>query len=139
MLIICLERKIWNSVNFKVPILQKNVRKPQISYGFKEAFYVLIRILLRLAGCLISQLSRFPRYAIHFFSDIDTRVTRVTFFSTSKIELKSKNSTRWQESCHLVEFLVFNTAFGRYRRWLRSRRISKWRTRRIIIWYPTSC
>ena len=138
MLIICLERKIWNSVNFKVPILQKNVRKPQISYGFKEAFYVLIRILLRLAGCLISQLSRFPRYAVHFFSDIDTRVTRVTFFSTSTIELKSKNSTRWQQSCHLVEFLVFNTAFGRYRRWLRSRRISKWRTRRIIIWYPTS-
>ena len=138
MLIICLERQIWNSVNFKVPILQKNVRKPQISYGFKEAFYVLIRILLRLAGCLISQLSRFPRYAVHFFSDIDTRVTRVTFFSTSTIELKSKNSTRWQQSCHLVEFLVFNTAFGRYRRWLRSRRISKWRTRRIIIWYPTS-
>ena len=138
MLIICLERQIWNSVNFKVPILQKNVRKPQISYGFKEAFYVLIRILLRLAGCLISQLSRFPRYAVHFFSDIDTRVTRVTFFSTSTIELKSKNSTRWQQSCHLVAFLVFNTAFGRYRRWLRSRRISKWRTRRIIIWYPTS-
>ena len=110
MIIICLERQIWNSVNFKVPILQKNVRKPQISYGFK-AFYALIRILLQLAGCLISQLSRFPRYAVHFFSDIDTRVTRVTFFSTSTIKLKSKNS----------EFLVFNTAFGRYRRWLRSK------------------
>ena len=136
MLIICLERQIWNSVNFKVPILQKNVRKPQISYGFK-AFYALIRILLQLAGCLISQLSRFPRYAVHFFSDIDTRVTRVTFFSTSTIKLKSKNSTRWQQSCHLVEFLVFNTAFGRYRRWL-IKRISKSRTR-IILWYSISC
>ena len=102
MLIICLERQIWNSVNFKVPILQKNVRKPQISYGFK-AFYALIRILLQLAGCLISQLSRFPRYAVNFFSDIDTRGTRVAFFSTSTIELKSKNS-----GCHLVEFLDFN-------------------------------
>ena len=50
-----------------------------------------------------------------------------------RTELKSKNSTRWQHSCHLVEFLVFNWAFGRYRRWLRSRRISKGRPRRIIM------
>ena len=69
------------------------------------------------------------------FFYINTRATRVTFFSTSTIELKSKNSTRWQQSCHLVEFLVFNSAFGRYRRWLRSKRISKGRPRRIIIWY----
>ena len=29
------------------------------------------------------------------------------------IELKTKNSTKRQQSCHLVEFLVFNSAFGR--------------------------
>ena len=34
------------------------------------------------------------------------------------IELNTKNSTKRQQSCHLVEFLVFNSAFGRYRHWL---------------------
>ena len=57
------------------------------------------------------------------------------FFMTCEIELNTKNSTRRQQSCHLVEFLVFNSAFCRYRRWLRSKRISKGRPRRIIIWY----
>ena len=125
-------------MNFKVPILQKNVRKPQISYGFK-AFYALIRILLQLAGCLISQLSRFPRYAVHFFSDIDTRVTRVTFFSTSTIKLKSKNSTRWQQSCHLVEFFGVQHGLWQIPALIKIKRISKSRTRRIILWYSISC
>ena len=138
MLIICLERKIWNSVNFKLRILQKDVREPHISNGFREAFRVLLRILARLAGRLITQLSHFPTLFGSLFFDINNRVTRVTFFSTSTIELKSKNSTRWQQSCHLVEFLVFNSAFDRYRRWLRLRRISTGRPRRIIIWYPKS-
>ena len=87
MLIICLERKIWNSMNFKLRILQKDVREPHISNGFREAFRVLLRILARLAGRLITQLSHFPtlfgslffwyqqpRNAGHFLFDIDNRV-----------------------------------------------------------------
>ena len=35
-----------------------------------------------------------------------------------KAELNTKNSTRWQQSCRLVEFLVFNSAFGRHQHWL---------------------
>ena len=31
-----------------------------------------------------------------------------------QIELKSKNSTKQQQRCRLVDFLVFNPAFGRY-------------------------
>ena len=31
-----------------------------------------------------------------------------------QIELKTKNSTKRQQSCRLVEFLVFNSAFGRH-------------------------
>ena len=38
------------------------------------------------------------------------------FFSWS--ELNIKNSTKQQQSCRLVEFLVFNSAFGRQRHWL---------------------
>ena len=34
------------------------------------------------------------------------------------IELKTKNSTKRQQSCRLVEFLVFNSAFGRHSNWL---------------------
>ena len=65
----------------------KNVREPQISYSFNEAFHVLIRIFARLAGRLMTQLSRFPtlrgslffwhrlpRYAGNFLFDIDNRV-----------------------------------------------------------------
>ena len=102
-------------------LTKKCLRIPQISYGFKETFHFLILILARGAAYLITQLTRFlelrgslffrhrhPRYAGHFFFDIE-------------IELKSKNSTRWQQSCHLVEFLVFNLAFGRYSRLLWSR------------------
>ena len=37
------------------------------------------------------------------------------FFITCEIELNTKNSTRRQQSCLLVEFLVFNSAFGRHR------------------------
>ena len=37
------------------------------------------------------------------------------FFKTCEIELNTKNSTRRQQSCLLVEFLVFNSAFGRHR------------------------
>ena len=37
------------------------------------------------------------------------------FFMTCEIELNTKNSTRRQQSCLLVEFLVFNSAFGRHR------------------------
>ena len=32
-----------------------------------------------------------------------------------QIELNTKNSTKRQQSCRLVEFLVFNSAFGRHR------------------------
>ena len=129
MLIICLERKIWNSVNFKLRILQKDVREPHISNGFREAFRVLLRILARLAGRLITQLSHFPtlfgslffwyqqpRNAGHFLFDI--------------------RQSGWNPKTH--GFLVFNSAFDRYRRWLRLRRISTGRPRRIIIWYPKS-
>ena len=31
------------------------------------------------------------------------------------IELNTKNSTKRQQSCRLVEFLVLNSAFGRHR------------------------
>ena len=34
------------------------------------------------------------------------------------IELNTKNSTKRQQSCRLVEFLVFTSAFGRHRHWL---------------------
>ena len=34
-----------------------------------------------------------------------------------QIELNTKNSTKRQQSCRLVEFLVFNSAFGRHRHW----------------------
>ena len=43
---------------------------------------------------------------------------RRLLYSAWVIELNTKNSTRWQQSCHLVEFLVFNSAFGRHRHWL---------------------
>ena len=32
-----------------------------------------------------------------------------------KAELNTKNSTKQQQSCRLVEFLLFNSAFGRHR------------------------
>ena len=35
-----------------------------------------------------------------------------------QIELKTKNSTKRQQSCRLVEFLVFNSAFGRHSNFL---------------------
>ena len=34
-----------------------------------------------------------------------------------QIELNTKNSSKRQQSCRLVEFLVFNSAFGRHRHW----------------------
>ena len=43
------------------------------------------------------------------------RARRITFFPACLIELNTKNSARWQQSCHLAEFLVFNSAFGRHR------------------------
>ena len=32
-----------------------------------------------------------------------------------KAELNTKNSTKRQQSCRLVEFLLFNSAFGRHK------------------------
>ena len=44
------------------------------------------------------------------------------FFMTWVIELNTKNSTRWGPGGpHLVEFLVFNSAFGRHRHWSRQK------------------
>ena len=34
------------------------------------------------------------------------RASRVTFFPAYLIELNTKNSARWQQSCHLVEFFA---------------------------------
>ena len=73
---------------FVLPILQKKCWGTlHISYGVKDTFYVRILIITRLAGRLITLLPRFtalrgtpflrhrhPRYAAHFFSDIDNRV-----------------------------------------------------------------
>ena len=59
-------------------------------------FHTALRSLLRPHSHprLITQLSRFPTLRGLLFWDIDTRVSRVTQFSTLTIELKSKNSTR---------------------------------------------
>ena len=48
-----------------------------------------------------------------------------------QIELKTKNSTKRQQSCRLVEFLVFNSAFGRHK--------SLINTDHIIISWRFSC
>ena len=52
--------------------------------------------------------------------DFHDEIKRITRFSPSdgtpfnrQIELNTKNSTKRQQSCRLVEFLVFNSAFGR--------------------------
>ena len=56
-----------------------------------RTFHTALRSLLRPHSHprLITQLSRFPTLRGLLFCDIDTRVSRVTFFSTLTIELKS--------------------------------------------------
>ena len=62
----------------------------------------------------------FTRHAYHFRSRTWVRERNIYGFRpcTPEYELNTKNSTKQQQSCRLGEFLVFNSAFGRYRHWL---------------------
>ena len=57
-----------------------------------------------------------------------------------QIELNTKNSTKQQQSCRLVEFLVFNLAFGRHTNQLISSTLSSvgyFHVEVIISWTST--
>ena len=76
-----LERQIWNLVNFKLRILQKNVMEPYISYGFKKLITSSFPSSLDYTAFSLSHVTRatflwywHPRIAGHLIFDIDNRV-----------------------------------------------------------------
>ena len=76
-----LERQIWNLVNFKLRILQKNVRESYISYGFKKLITSSFPSSLDYTAFSLSHVTRatflwywHPRTAGHLIFDIDNRV-----------------------------------------------------------------
>ena len=76
-----LERQIWNLVNFKLRILQKNVSESYISYGFKKLITSSFPSSLDYTAFSLSHVTRatflwywHPRTAGHLIFDIDNRV-----------------------------------------------------------------